>query len=164
MEERRQSFSDRLRFYLSRAEQALLALALIGLILRYANLPWTTVVMLALSGLACVFFLSAYLPPEPVEADKNTRLGFKDLLMLTILPKVMGIACSVSAIGILFFLLGLKGYRQMVMIGGGTIVIGLLILGIGFITETRNIKSMMPMLHRGIPLVLLDVYLFMQNA
>ncbi len=164
METPRQSFSGKLRFFLSRAEQALLALAMIGLLLRYAGLPWTTVIMLALSGLGTIFFLSAYLPPEPMESDGAARLGFKDLLMFTILPKVLGIACSVSAIGMLFYLLGFKGYLQMILIGGTVISAGLLILGFGFATETKNIRTMMPILYRAVPLVFIDAYIYLQHS
>jgi hypothetical protein len=164
MEAPRQSFSDKLNFILSRAEQALLGLALIGLVLRYANLPWTMVLTVSLAGLAIVFFLSAFTPPDHRKLTESPILGFKDLLAFTIAPKVLGISCAVSAIGILFFLQGLKGYQQMVMIGGVAIAFGLLILGYGFMTDTKNIRTMMPLVYRAVPLGFIDAYIFLQNS
>jgi hypothetical protein len=158
------SLSGKLSFYLSRAEQALLGLALIGLVLKYANLPWTMVLTISLAGLTAVFFLSAFTPPDQQKLAENTLLSFKDLLAFTIAPKVLGISCAVSAIGILFFLQNLKGHQQLVMIGGVSIAFGLLVLGYGFMTDTKNIRTMMPWVYRAIPLGCLDAYIFLQNS
>jgi hypothetical protein len=163
METPGQSFPDKLKFYLARAEQALLGIALIGLVLKFANLPWTTVLTVALAGLAGVFFLSAYLPPDRSKLDDHAPLGLRHLLAFTIAPKILGISCAVSAIGVLFFIEGLKGYLQMVMIGGIAIALGLLVLGYGFMTDTKNIRTMMPLVYRAIPLGLIDPYIFLQN-
>jgi hypothetical protein len=51
----------------------------------------------------------------------------------------------------------------MTLIGGIGITFGLLSLGYGFMTDTKNIRKTMPMVYRAIPLGGIDAYIFLQN-
>ena len=58
-----------------------------------------------------------------MDGGKEEKFGFLDLLMTSIVPKVLGIGMAVSMMGTLFFLLEYEGYPQMLQLGGTTIVV-----------------------------------------
>jgi hypothetical protein len=164
MEAPRPSFGDRLIVYLAVLEKGLLAALVAGFALRYANLPGQTLISMSMSGLAIVFFLSAFRPLVGMDRPEGELMGFIDMLMFTIVPKVLGIASAVSVIGILFYLQDMKGYLQMILIGGVTIAAGTLILGYGIATAVKNANKLFPMLIRAVPLAILDAYIYWQQA
>ena len=141
------------------AERAFLIALVIGTILVFFKID-SSVLKVSLVGLAITFFLYAYKPLDIVR-NENEQLGFSDLLALTILPKVMWISSAVSTMGLLLYLLDLgnDGYKRMLMIGGLTIGISIVLLTIFSVSGVKNIKGIMPVLFRAIPLLLVDCYI-----
>src|SRR5436190_8350702 len=110
------SFSSRIFNFLSILEKIAVVVALLGIGFKYLHLAGgNEMLMLGLSGLAGVYFMFAYKPPE--KTDQEEKPGFATLLIATILPKVSWIACSVLTIGVLFGVLNLSGSAEMLMIG-----------------------------------------------
>jgi hypothetical protein len=119
----------------------------------------STVVVVSLIGLAIVFFFSAYKPLN-IPQHANEQFGFSALLAFVILPKVMWISCSVSSIGLAFYILKLGNtHTQLLMIGGSTLAITILLLAFLLANGTRYINAVTPMLLRAIPLLIIDFYI-----
>jgi hypothetical protein len=165
METEPKSFSDKLKSILSVAEMGLLAALVIGIVLKYTGFPGDILITASLAGLAGVCFLSAFSPPQPLSPEAKPLVSV-ELFMATTAPKILGIACAVSLIGIMNILTdpGNKGFIQLVLIGGVVLAAGVLIAGYGFISGARTAKGLLPMLYRAIPIGLADFYFFMQNA
>lgn len=148
--------------YLPRLERMLLMLLVLGIVMTFLTSVGTLIINLAIAGLALTFFLYAYRPLD-VETGGDEKPGMAELLGWAIVPKVLWISCAVSALGILFFLTRTanEGYRSMVMIGGVSILIGILVLGVLGMTGTRHLAHTTPILLRAIPLMLMDSYIFL---
>jgi hypothetical protein len=140
-------------------EGILLVLLVIGIILMALNQD-NTLVSASLTGLAVVFFLYAYRPIDMPET--NEKAGFSELLAYGILPKVMWISCAVATTGILFYILGMSGYKEMLMIGGLTIGVALLLFTIFLLTGVKHLRFLLPNLFRSVPLFLIVVYILMR--
>lgn len=152
------SFSAKLYEKLQWIEIALWAGAGIGLLLRFASVPSTNLIIISLSGLAIILFLSAYRPPNIMRSD-DEKLRFTDLLCLSIAPKILGISSAVTIIGILFCLMRMKGYEKMLLVGSMSIAIASLLIGAGVAMKVKHIKTAIPILYRAIPLMLIGFYL-----
>jgi hypothetical protein len=133
-------------------EMILIVILLTGAILNNAQL-----ITIALGGLSFAFFLYAYKPLE-VEQDENELFGFKDLLSLMILPKVIFIGCSISTVGLLFYYSEIAGHSIMLTIGNGVILISLLVLGILQISGSLHLKILRPVLLRALPILAINLY------
>lgn len=146
--------------HLPLVEKILLTGLVAGTILRVLHMG-SSVTLVALFGLATVYFLMAYRPIDIPRAE-DERLGFPELLGLTILPKVLWLSCSISAVGIGFYLLDLgnDAYRKMLLVGGLTGGIASLILAMLWMQGTKHINFIAPVLIRVVPLCLVDFYLF----
>jgi hypothetical protein len=157
--------------YLPLAEKILLMSLAIGATMMAMEID-TSVASVSLIGLAVIFFLSAYrplaLPPvdnvsiRPADAvPQDEALGFSALLALTIAPKVLWLSSAISVFGIAAYILDFKsdGYQNMLMIGGATIVIGILILIVSKVTGVKRINAVMPILLRAVPVCLVDFYI-----
>jgi hypothetical protein len=158
------TFAGKLYTYLPILEKVAIAVFALGMILKYMNINGNTLIQISLSALAGIYFLSAYKPPAIDRQEGEPIGGFKELLGLTILPKLLGISCAVGIIGIQFYLLGLKGFEQMAMIGGTVITLALVVMGGLYATGTKNLESNFPMVLRAVPIMILCVYIFMQNG
>jgi hypothetical protein len=107
--------------------------------------------ILSLSGLATIFFLSAYMPIE-IQREGEEKLNFTDLFVYGIAPKILGIGSAVIATGLLFYLLSLKGYAQMLLVGSATTgAVSFLVLMLA-LQNQKYLKPLLPFLYRGIPL------------
>ncbi|CAN5399374.1 hypothetical protein BH10BAC4_BH10BAC4_02680 [soil metagenome] len=157
------SFTAKLYTYLPILEKVAIAIFALGLILRYMNVNGDTLIQISLSTLAAVFFLSAY-KPVTIESEEGEKLGFKDLLGQTILPKLLGISCAVGIIGIQFYMLGLKGFEVMVMMGGIVTLMALVVMGGLYAIGTKNLESAFPMVLRAIPIMIFNIYVFIQHG
>lgn len=157
MEERPPSPMNRFYNFLPTAELICLAGAFIGVLLKRIDQPGDDVLRISLSGLAGIFFLSAFRPPEGSQGD--VPKGFMDLLFATILPKIMGISLAVSVIGILFTLLHFPGNKEFLRIGGAVLVMALVLTGAGLATGNDRAKAIKPLLYRAMPMVLVTAYL-----
>jgi len=131
----------------------------VGFFLYYLNQPGAQqLLMIGLSTLAGVFFLTANTFPPALEktSPAKNRKSFADLL-LTILWKVIHIAMSVSTIGLLFFLLLLKGFEQMMAIGTTAIIISLLFVGFFILQNNEHLPAFRASIVKGLLLAFICI-------
>lgn len=115
---------------------------------------------LGLTGIAVVFFIEAYRPLEL--EDTGEESGFSDLLGLTIVPKILGIASSVATVGIMFYQLGMPGYPVMLGVGLSSILICLLILAILRAIGIQQLEKLRPRLIKSTIVTGAALFLFME--
>jgi hypothetical protein len=143
-------------------ELVLLAGLITGVIAKFVlNIDSIIIIQWTLIGLAITFFLSSF-KPNDIPFKEDDILGQKELLALIISPKVLWISCAISMFGVFVFTQQLEhdGCKRAVRIGGSSIFIVLVILIIAFVTGTKHLKFIVPILYRAIPTLLLDIYLF----
>ena len=146
-------------------ERVFLASLIIGFVLRLSGNEIPMLITVSLAGLGVIFFLSAYRPLD-IEPSEGEQMGFKELLGLSIVPKVLWISTAVATIGILFYLLDLgnDGDLRMLYIGGSTIALATLILLGLKATGTKNISAVMPVLFRALPTLLVTAYILFSQT
>lgn len=120
-------------------------------------------IALSLGTLACVYFLRVYIPSD-IKIAEGEQLGFQELLVMQILPRVLGISMAVAIIGIQFFLLGLEGYATMIAVGGSTIAVASFIAGVLRISGTRYSETLVPTLFRALIILVVVVVLALQQG
>jgi hypothetical protein len=153
------SFVEKLYKLTSLAERIFLAAAIIALLLKRVNLDGSSLLTFSLGALSALYFLTAFKPQPYVEephAEGDQRLGMLDLLLQAIAPKVGWIGCSVATLGILFYLQAMKGQEQILLLGGGTLAIVNVMLGIAFLKGNKLVSQL---LMRTVPLCLMALYL-----
>ena len=91
-------------------------------------------------------------------------MGMKELLQHSIVPKILWISMAVSVIALGLFVLGsdVRGYRQMFLIGGTTLGIGLIITAGMAASGVRIFRSTVPVLLRAGVLLVIDVYFLLR--
>lgn len=144
-------FSERIATFLTWAERILLTLLVIGLFLYNSEWRSDILLMLSLSGLGMIFFLSAYMP-VPFPREDGQKLNFVDLFAYGIAPKILGIGSSVMATGLLFYLLSLKGSTQMLLVGSTTTGVVSFLVILLTVQNQNYLKPLLPFLYRAIPL------------
>ncbi|MBS1554830.1 MAG: hypothetical protein JSU09_07880 [Bacteroidetes bacterium] len=153
-------FAEKLYKIIGLAERVLLAAAIIALLLnRFEKGNGAQLLTLSLGSLAAIYFLRAYKPQSYAEekpADGDPKFGMFDLVLQTIAPKVGWIGCSVTTLGILFYLQAMKGQEQILLLGGGTLAIVNVMLGIAFLKGNKLVSQL---LMRTVPLCLMALYL-----
>lgn len=152
MDDKMPPFTGKLYQFIGLAERVSLGGAILSMFLKRFGTESDTLLILSLTTLSTVYFLSAFKPGgsvEPPPADQKSG-DTLDLLVKIIAPKVGWIGCSVAVVGILFYLQGMKGYEQMLMIGGGTLAIVSAPLGIAFLKGNK-----LQLLMRTMPLATL---------
>lgn len=145
-------------------EKIHLGILAVGIILAILNINFLAL-RIALAGLAVIFFLSAYRPPEEIkEKSENDTFGFSDMLALIIIPKVLWISSAVLATGIAlsFFTYGNEGYRQALMVGILSIAVCLILLTFFLVSGVKHLKSVNPILYRAVPALIAAIYFFMK--
>jgi hypothetical protein len=149
----------RITNYLPLVEKVLLSALAIGAILTIMKMD-STVTRVSLLGLGITFFLLAYRPTD-IPGQVGERFGFSGLLGLMIVPKVLWMSSAISALGIAFYVFdfGNEGYKKMLMIGGLSIGVAILVLIAFFLSGVKHIKIVTPILLRALPLCLVDFYL-----
>lgn len=156
------NFGAKLRNLFVPAERVLLAGAMIGIIMKRFGLDGNLILMVSLASLAGVYFLSAYLPPANPSTASDQPKSTKDLIYLTILPKITGISLAVAIVGILFALMHMPGAAQMLLIGSIAMGLVLVILGSGVAAGNEHARAMTPMLYRVIPILAISLYYFIR--
>lgn len=151
-------FIYKLTPHLPKAEAFFMAGTFIGALLKYAGMD-SMVFNVSLVGLAATFFLSAYRPID-IPFDENDKPGFPELLVLTIAPKIAWISAAVVTLGIQLFFTGGKGYKQLLFIGGTSLVPVTLILLYGIVSGVRHVSFVTHVLYRIVPLLLLAGYFY----
>jgi hypothetical protein len=121
--------------------------------------------MIATAILSVILFANAFVPPEIYNSEEDARahgpLGMMDLLGLTIAPKVLWIGSAISMFAIFAYLadFGNKGYFQMALTGGFTILISLVVLVIAQISGVKKLSVVMHIVYRAVALLGVDYYL-----
>lgn len=153
------SFSTKITSRLPLIEKAFLIATVIGGILVVTKID-STVARIALLGLAATFFLYTYKPLD-IQRQEDEPFEFSDLLALMIIPKTLWISCTISALGISFFLFefGNDGYKKLLTIGSVSTGFGSLLFVIFIIRGVKHVKIIAPLLLRAVPLFFMDIYL-----
>ena len=158
MDDPKPSFAGQLAGWLQKAEIALIAGAVVAVALKYAGYTADQLLTISLWGLAVIYFLGAFSQPKPGETGGEQKQGFTDLLFSTILPKLAGIGSAVAIIGVLFGLQHLPGYEEMLRIGLFASGSAAALIAIGIAMGNERAKSLMPVLYRLVPLVIISAY------
>ncbi len=153
----RTPFSETLYTFVERGETLFLFMLLAGAVLfSFGFSQGSGLVSFALGGLAVVFFLMAYRPPKYSQPVTEKKMDFMQLLVLTIIPKVLWISCAVGSIGLLLRHLQTAndGYRQMLIIQSAVTVGTLIVVGFGAATGASGLRNLLPIYYRALPLTL----------
>ncbi len=114
--------------------------------------------------LAAVYFLNAYMPVN-FQRDDNEKFGMKELLLTTMLPKILWISCAVCMAG--FFLLSQNAehdaHLNLWMIGGLSLLGGLVFLAFGMVTGDKHATVVAPVAFRAVPLLILVIYFYLNS-
>lgn len=121
-----------------------------------------SILIVSLPGLALCYFLSAYLPPSEQPEDTSSR-GFVDLLVMTIIPKVLWIGCSVATMGIFFQVMKMQGNEQMLLIGVLSVASCVFLLMV-FGVIGKPIRPALPILLRALPVLAVALYFMLHKG
>lgn len=141
--------------YLQKAETVFVILLLISVFLANSGRNSLMLVILSLSGLSVIFFLNAFIEPPTAQFAGSHRYG----KLLQIVPRAIWISCAAVLMGIIFDLLGFMGGVNLLAIGGGGILTGIIILAILYSRGVRSIGALTPILYRAVPAMLASGYL-----
>ncbi len=137
----------------------------VGFVLNYSGKPGAAeLMMVGLSTLAGVFFISGFLLPSTLEKSLRAEMSktFIDLLVL-IVWKVMHIALAVTTIGLLFYLLHLKGFSQMMMIGTQALILSLLVSGFIIIQKSKYLPDLKTAIIKASMMAIIGAYILYIN-
>ncbi|MBK5279575.1 MAG: hypothetical protein JJE09_12005 [Bacteroidia bacterium] len=145
---------------LPKVELVAAIISCIGLVLNYLKLPGASeLIMIGFSTLASVFFLIAYTPLTPGKPLQPERpKTFIDLLSL-IVWKVVHIALAVTTIGLLFYLLHLKGFSQMMLIGTIALLLSLFLSGVIIVQNNKYLSTLKPTLIKAVVMAIIGTYI-----
>jgi hypothetical protein len=133
-----------------------LLVSAIGLVFHFLNLNGKVdILTIGFSSLAAVYFLSAF---TRVSIPAGNQHSTNALLLY----KLIYISTSVILIGVLFYILQMEGYQNMLMIGCGTLGIGVLGAAILVGTNKANMVILKRPLIIGLPMILLGAYFLYQ--
>lgn len=165
------STSSKLAGFLQWIERIFIVTLHIGVIFKFFKIGLANdILIISAFGLAIAFFANAFKVTNIFEskaaANHHGPFGMLELLCLMIVPKVLWISASISTFAVLLYMLklGNTGYIQMASIGGGTILMSFLILTIAFFTGIKNLKSVVPLLVRAIPALIVDYFLLFKTT
>ena len=150
---------NRIAKYLPWIEALFLLMLAVGWVMLFQNLQ-AGLLILSLIGLTATYFISAYKPIE-ILSDGEEKFGTKEMLAWTILPKICWISCAVSTLGWLLFFISPENasYKNMLMIGALSIGAALVMIAYLISTGVRQIKVLLPVMFRAVPLLSADCYL-----
>lgn len=133
-----------------------LLVSAIGLVFKYMNLSGSAdILMIGFSALAAVYFLSAFTMVTVAQGSKHSPYAL-------ILFKLLYIAAAVSVIGLLFFVLKLEGYKEMLLMGSGALGVAILFSAAFVGANSDNMPILKRPLTFGIPILLIAVYFLYQ--
>lgn len=129
-----------------------LLVSAIGLVFKYMNLSGSAdILMIGFSVLAAVYFLSALTMVTVAQGSKHSPYAL-------ILFKLLYIAAAVCIIGLLFFVLKMEGFKEMLMMGSGALGVSVLASAALVATNPDNMTILKRPLFIGIPLCLISGY------
>jgi sterol desaturase/sphingolipid hydroxylase (fatty acid hydroxylase superfamily) len=114
--------------------------------------------------LAVSYLIRAYVPAEIV-SSANEEITKSDLVVRSILPKVMWISCALCTVGFLMYVISLeKGgqlYMRLLTLGGyGLGIMLVLLLGVVLAAKTTDAgRYVLPVVTRAVPVFLAAMYL-----
>lgn len=153
MKSSKSSSSITLANYAHWGEKIFLPALVIGLIMMYTGMEIMILVMISLFGLAITYFLFAFIALE-FPRSEDEKMGFMDLLLTSILPKVLSIGMAVSLFGMFLLLLDLgnDGHVQVLNLGGTTILTCIVILLFAG-RSSKYLRPLTPLLIRSLVVV-----------
>jgi drug/metabolite transporter (DMT)-like permease len=114
--------------------------------------------------LAGVYFLNAFIPPD-FERDENEKFGMKELVLMTILPKILWISSAVCMAG--FFVLSQNqehdAHLNLWFIGGFALFGSLVILSFAIVTGNKHTRVLTAVAFRAVPLLVLVTYFYLNS-
>jgi len=151
----RSAFSGKLFSFLNILEKILLVLFIAGAALKFThNAGAAELLMISMTGIAAISFLSAYKPVELEQDHPNNYL-------LLVVVKVGYIGIAVCTIGLLFYLLKMNGHKEMLMIGSLSMA-STSIFGVFLMTQIeKSAVVLRPVLLRGIPLAVAGAFILL---
>lgn len=166
MEQKAISTSNKSINFLQRTEKFFIATLHIGVLLKFFGINEANyILMISAAGLAIAFFISAFKPhviyKSEEEAKEHQPLGMLDLLSLIIVPKVLWLSAGISTLAMFIFMLKLEndGYVNLAATGGMAIIMALLILLLALVSGVKKLKTILPLLIRAIPALVVDYFL-----
>lgn len=153
---------ESLRKFSPLIEKILIGVFIVGVLLGYVNINGTFLIQIGFLGLALLYFLNMFMPP-PVAIGKPE---FKELLGLVVAPRVINLASSISVLGIYLYWrsFGNPNYKQAVLLGAFTLLLGLLSVAYVSFVKTPGLKPTLRLVPRAIVLLSLDVTTLLQGA
>ena len=152
--------------YLQKIEKTFIATLHIGVLLKFFGIEVANyILMISTTGLAIAFFISAFKPHVIYKSEQETKehqpLGMLHLVSLVIIPKVLWLSAGISTLAMFIFILklGNEGYLTLAAAGGTAIISSLFILVIAFASGVKKMKSILPLLIRAIPALMVDYFL-----
>lgn len=146
---------------LKRAERVLWIALVFGLVLNYFGLDTMLVIQFSLSLLGVLFFLFAFTRSD-AQASNGKQVVFKELLVWTILPKILWVSAGVSTFAILMSTLELDSdaYLRMLPPAIGANAISTIVLSLLFLSGTKDMQKSLLILTRTIPILLASLQFF----
>lgn len=141
-------------------ERIFLIALIIGIVLNLYKMGLPVLINISLGGLGIVYFLNTFQHLE-IERKEDKPLGFKELLGLVVVPKVLWISLTISIIGILLYFINPDNdvYKILLYIGELNIAISTAILFILKFSESKYFDSMLPILYRAFPIFVANFYI-----
>ena len=162
----KQNFSALLaQVILPKVEMIAAVIAFIGFLFNRLKQPGASeMVMIGLSTLAGVFFITAFIIPVTIEKgnQEETPKTFIDVLILSVW-KVMHISLAVAIIGLLFYLLHLEGFSQMMLIGTMSLVISLLLAGFLILQKDEYLVIFKTVISKALMMAIIGSYILFIN-
>jgi hypothetical protein len=122
------------------------------------------VFMASAAILSGVYFLNAFMPLD-FERDENEKFGMKELVLTTIIPKVLWISAAVCMSG--FFVLSQNhehdAHLNLWFIGGFSLFGSLAILSFAMVTGNKHTRVLAPVAFRAVPLLVLVTYFYLNS-
>jgi hypothetical protein len=161
MEEAKFTFLQKIEPKLKRVETILWITLILGMSAYYLGLNTIIAVQFSLAILILIFLLFAFIPIDVGHIDGDP-FGIKELLAWSIIPKLLWLSCAVACFGLLLYSANFNnaGYLQALAIGSLGLTIATIILSLLFLTGTKKLDNVLPILVRTIPVLIVSIQIF----
>ena len=159
------TFISKIAPYLGSAERIFIVGISVGFFIKNISGNNSIFIMqLSILGLAATYFMSAFRVID-IPFNEDDTMDFKDLLALTVNPKVLWISSAFSLFGmfVMYQNLGNEGYKQSFMIGMISIIICMIIHVYAIINGTKHLVHIKHVFYRAVPLLILDIYILFEK-
>ena len=166
MEQEITTTKDKLFKLIGLAENAVLLIIAVGILLRYKEVAeGKPLLQIGLAGTAIFWFILAFKRREVFssqqEANEFGPYGFTEMLAWIILPKILWIGSAVSMFGVFSHVTNFEsdGNIRIMMIGGLSVSICLLILMILVLSGVKKLNMLVPVLIRAVTILIVISYI-----